>query len=171
MKYKEIPMPCLNTRKVLLTDIMPNEYNPNKVDRQNMKLLEHSILEDGLTMPIVTIFDRETGKYSIIDGFHRYSIMLKLKQKYIAAVVLEKDIKQRMASTVRHNRARGVHQIELMSDMVVSLVQLGWEDAKIAVHLGMDADEVLRLKQLSGIAEIFEDLDFTSSWEFKEIPT
>lgn len=164
-----IPMPCLKVKEINMDEIDPNEYNPNKVDKQNMKLLEHSILEDGLTMPIVVIQDKETKRYSIIDGFHRYSTMKNLKQKTIGAVVLEKSMKDRMASTVRHNRARGVHQIELMSDMVVSLIRLGWDDMQIAEHLGMAADEVLRLKQTSGIAEIFKDLNYTQSWEFKDI--
>jgi len=165
----EVKLPCLNVQKILLDKVVPNEYNPNKVDKENMKLLEHSILQDGLTMPIVAIYNKENDTYSIIDGFHRYSIMKKLKQIYIAATILDRDIKERMAATVRHNRARGVHQIDLMSDMVVSLVQLGWEDSEIAVHLGMDSDEVLRLKQLSGIAEVFKDLNYTQSWEFKEV--
>jgi len=165
----EVKLPCLNVQKILLDKVVPNEYNPNKVDKENMKLLEHSILQDGLTMPIVAIYNKENDTYSIIDGFHRYSIMKKLKQIYIAVTILDRDIKERMAATVRHNRARGVHQIDLMSDMVVSLVQLGWEDSEIAVHLGMDSDEVLRLKQLSGIAEVFKDLNYTQSWEFKEV--
>ena len=169
MKTKQIDIPCLLTQKVKMIDIVPNEYNPNSVDKQNMKLLEHSILTDGLTMAIVVIKDNDTGKYHIIDGFHRYTVFKKLKQEYIGAVVLEKDIKERMASTVRHNRARGVHQIELMSSMVVSLIQLGWSDTEIAVHLGMDADEVLRLKMLSGIASVFKDLEYTDSWQFKDI--
>ena len=164
-----INMPCLEVKKIKISDVDPNEYNPNKVDKQNMFLLKLSILEDGLTMPIVVIQNKETLRYSIIDGFHRYTIMKNLKQEFIGAVILEKDIKERMAATVRHNRARGVHQIELMSNMVVSLVQLGWNDINIAKHLGMDADEVLRLKQLSGISEIFKDLDYTMSWEFKEL--
>lgn len=169
MAERLIKKPCLNTIEIPIDSIDPNEYNPNHVDKKNMKLLELSIIEDGQTMPIVVIQNKETGRYAIIDGFHRWTTMKKLKQSTIAAVVLEKGINERMAATVRHNRARGVHMIELMSDMVVSLIQNGMADSDIAKHLGMDADEVLRLKQTSNIAGIFENLEYSDSWEFKEV--
>lgn len=153
-----------------------NDYNPNHVDRQNMKLLIHSIEEDGYTMPIVGCPEYDIIR--IVDGFHRRKSILTSKKisestnNHVPVSLIrdeKKDLKNRMASTVRHNRARGVHHIESMSDMVVDLIQDGWGDSEIALHLGMDADEVLRLKQTSGISGIFENLNYSQSWEFKEV--
>ena len=157
-------------------DMEGNEYNPNHVDKQNQKLLIHSITEDGYTMPIVT--NPEDDIIKIVDGYHRRKSIIMSKEiktsthGYLPISIIResrRDKKSRIASTVRHNRARGVHSVEIMSDLVVELVRKGWCDAEIAEHMGMNADEVLRLKQLSGIADIFKDLDYTQSWDVQEL--
>jgi ParB-like chromosome segregation protein Spo0J len=133
-----------------------------------MELLQHSIEEDGFTEAIVTFYDKEQNMYEVVDGFHRYVILKdELNCNYIPVVVIEKDIKERMASTIRHNRARGVHQVDLMGELVVKLVKLGWNDDRIAEHLGMEYEEVLRLKQTTGIAEVFKDRKHSKSWVIK----
>lgn len=163
---KPITFPCLQARLVPAEKVRANDYNPNKVATPEMHLLAHSIAEDGVTQPVVTIYDPQTDVYTVIDGFHRYTI---LKEWFgcpeIPVVVLEKDIKERMAATVRHNRARGKHQVELMSAMVEKLLRLGWSDLDIAKHLGMEAEEVLRLKQMTGLAALFANQEFSRAWE------
>lgn len=164
-----INMPVLNVKLVNINKIKANDYNPNRVASPEMRLLEHSIKEDGYTQPIVTYHNKEKDEYIVVDGFHRYTVGKKLNLKELPIVVIEKDIKDRMASTIRHNRARGTHQILDMSKIVTDLYQQGWSDADISKHLGMDADEVLRLKQVSGLKEAFSNHEFSKSWEeFKE---
>ena len=160
-----VQLPCLKTQLVPADKMRANEYNPNKVANREMELLQHSIEEDGFTQAIVTFYDDEQGIYEVVDGYHRFVILKeKLNCDYIPVVVIEKDIKERMASTIRHNRARGVHQVDLMGDLVVKLVKLGWGDDRIAEHLGMEYEEVLRLKQTTGIAEVFKDRDHSKAW-------
>ena len=116
-------------------------------------------------MPVVTFYDDKIDKYVIVDGFHRYTIVKDyFKSNVVAISVIEKDIKQRMASTVRHNRARGVHKVDLQADMVVDLLKKGWDDNDISKELGMTLEEVLRLKQQTGIAELFKDRTHSKSW-------
>lgn len=161
--------PVYNVRAVPVEKIQANSYNPNTVAPPEMKLLYQSIKEDGYTMPIVCYYLSEIDKYEIVDGFHRYSIMLKHKDIFerengmMPVVVIEKDVSNRMASTIRHNRARGEHSIELMQNIVSELVQVGMSDAWIMKQIGMDADELLRLKQLTGLQELFRDKDFSIS--------
>jgi ParB-like chromosome segregation protein Spo0J len=132
-----------------------------------MKLLYQSIKEDGYTMPIVCYYLSDIDRYEIVDGFHRYKVMLKYRDIYerenglMPVVVIEKDMSNRMASTIRHNRARGSHNIELMSNMVAELTKAGMSDAWIMKNIGMDADELLRLKQITGIAELFKYREFS----------
>ena len=136
-----------------------------------MKLLYDSIKEDGYTMPIVCYFDSDKDQYIIVDGFHRYRIMLDYKDIYerekgmLPVSVINKTIDQRMASTIRHNRARGSHDVDLMSNIVKELHELGRSDSWISKHLGMDKDEILRLKQITGLAELFKDVDFGKAWK------
>ena len=152
-------------RMVPAAKVVANDYNPNIVASPEMKLLIHSIAEDGLTQPVVTFYDPETDIYVVIDGFHRYTVLTKyFKCLEIPVVVIEKDIKDRMASTIRHNRARGKHQVDLMSTLVERLLREGWKDIDIANHLGMEAEEVLRLKQMTGLAELFSDQPFSKAW-------
>jgi ParB-like chromosome segregation protein Spo0J len=162
--------PVYKVRAVPLKKIRANSYNPNAVAPPEMKLLETSIWEDGYTMPIVCYYLPVEDIYEIVDGFHRYTVMLKSKrirereQGVMPVVVIEKDISNRMASTIRHNRARGNHSIDLMTNIVSELTKAGMSDAWIMKHIGMDGDELLRLKQLSGIAELFANKEFSSSW-------
>lgn len=157
------------------TKVEANDYNPNSVAPPEMKLLEHSISEDGYTQPIVT-FPREDEKIEVVDGFHRHrvgkesEIIQSRVHGYLPIVKIRQtqtDKNDRMASTIRHNRARGKHKIESMSDMVIELTRRNWSDEKIAKNLGMDSDEVLRLKQITGLAEMFSDKDFSKAWDIE----
>lgn len=148
--------------------VQANDYNPNSVAPPEMRLLELSIEQDGYTQPIVTWL-REDGVYEVVDGFHRHRVgKEKLKLSHLPVVVINTDRQEksdRIASTIRHNRARGKHAVSAMSDIVQELARRNWSDAKIAKELGMDADEVLRLKQISGLAEMFANHEFSEAWE------
>ena len=163
--------PVYNVRAIPIEKIQANSYNPNAVAAPEMKLLYQSIKEDGYTMPIVCYYLKDQDKYEIVDGFHRYRTMLEHKDIYdrengcLPVVVINKDISNRMASTIRHNRARGSHSIELMTNIVAELVESGMSDAWIMKNIGMDAEELLRLKQISGLAALFKDKDFSRSWK------
>lgn len=162
---KKLEFPCMQPKLVSIDKVVANNYNPNKVAKPEMELLYKSILEDGLTMPVVTFYDYKIDKYVIVDGFHRYTIVKDyFKSDVVAISVIDKDIKQRMASTVRHNRARGVHKVDLQADMVVDLLKKGWNDNDISKELGMTLEEVLRLKQQTGIVELFKDRTHSKSW-------
>lgn len=166
--------PVYNVLSIPVEKIQANAYNPNSVASPEMKLLYESILNDGYTMPIVCYYLPEIDKYEIVDGFHRYTIIKKHKDIFdreegrLPIVVIDKDISNRMASTIRHNRARGSHSIDLMSNIVAELLEMGKSDRWIAKHLGMDADELLRLKQITGLASLFKDKEFSKSWEVGE---
>jgi ParB-like chromosome segregation protein Spo0J len=161
--------PVYNIIAVPVEKIQANSYNPNSVAPPEMKLLYKSILEDGYTMPVVCYYLADIDKYEIVDGFHRYTIMLKHKDIYereqgmLPVSVIDKPISDRMASTIRHNRARGSHSIDLMINIVQELVDSGMSDAWIMRNIGMDADELLRLKQISGLASMFKNKDFSIS--------
>lgn len=163
--------PVYDIQAVPIDKIQANSYNPNSVAPPEMKLLYKSIKEDGYTMPIVCYYLEEEDKYEIVDGFHRYRVMLEHKDIYerengkIPVSVIDKPITDRMASTIRHNRARGSHSIDLMVDIVAELKESGMSDAWIMKNIGMDADELLRLKQISGLASLFKDKEFSRSWE------
>lgn len=160
--------PVYNVRAIPLDKIRANSYNPNSVAEPEMNLLEVSIWEDGFTMPVVCYYLPEEDIYEIVDGYHRYTT-LKTSQRIferekglLPVVVIEKDISNRMASTIRHNRARGSHSVQLMSNIVAELVEAGMSDAWILRHIGMDRDELLRLKQITGLAALFKDREFTA---------
>lgn len=163
--------PVYNVQAVPVEKIRANSYNPNAVAPPEMKLLELSIWEDGYTMPVVCYYIKEEDVFEIVDGFHRYTILKSSKRIYerengrLPVVVIEKDESNRMASTIRHNRARGSHDIDLMSNIVSELTKAGMSDTWILKHIGMDADELLRLKQISGLAELFKKKDFSISKE------
>ncbi len=167
---KKITFPVMNVRMIPMDKIVANDYNPNKVASPEMKLLKLSIEEDGYTMPIVVYYDKQNDKYIIVDGFHRYRCAKEyFNLEEIPATVIEKDLSNRMASTIRHNRARGTHQIRSMSDIVLELSRAGWQDDEICKKLGMDLDEVIRLKQITGLKEAFQNHTFSKSWiEFEE---
>lgn len=160
--------PVYNVQAVPIELIQANSYNPNAVAPPEMRLLYESIKEDGYTMPIVC-YKLPNGRYEIVDGYHRYTVMLTHKDIYereggkLPVVVIDKDVSNRMASTIRHNRARGQHSLELMMNIVGELKKSGMSDAWIIKEIGMDADELLRFKQLSGLAEMFKDRDFTQA--------
>ena len=166
--------PVYNVIAVPIEKIVPNVYNPNSVAPPEMALLYDSIKQDGYTMPIVCYYDKENDQYIIVDGFHRYRIMLDHKDIYerengmIPVSVIDKPLDQRMASTIRHYRARGAHDVDLMSNIIRELHEIGRSDAWISKHLGMDKDEILRLKQITGLTELFKDSDFTLAWEPEE---
>ncbi len=155
---------------VPIEKIEPNTYNPNTVAPPEFRLLYESIREDGYTMPVVCYYNKERDKYEIVDGFHRYRVMLEYPDIYereggmLPVSVIDKPIDYRMASTIRHNRARGSHDVDLMSNIVAELHILGRSDAWISKHLGMDKDEILRLKQITGLAELFRDAGFGNAW-------
>lgn len=163
--------PVYNVIPVPIEKIKPNTYNPNAVAPPEMKLLYDSIKADGYTMPIVCYYDKEDDLYIIVDGFHRYHIMLENQDIYdreqgmLPVSVINKSLDQRMASTIRHNRARGNHDVDLMSNIVKELHELGRSDAWISRHLGMDKDEILRLKQITGLAALFKDVNFGQAWQ------
>lgn len=153
--------------------VYQNDYNPNSVAPPEMELLRLSISADGYTQPIVSMPD-EDKKFQVIDGFHRHRVGKECEDiqsrihGYLPVVQIREDQKDktdRMASTIRHNRARGKHKVEAMSDIVIELSRRNWSDEKIAKNLGMEADEVLRLKQISGLAEMFSDEDFSEAWD------
>lgn len=166
--------PVYNVRAVPIEKVRPNEYNPNSVAPPEMALLYDSIKQDGYTMPIVCIYDDKDDRYDIVDGFHRYRIMLDhqdIKDRengLIPVSVIDKSIDERMASTIRHNRARGTHDVDLMGNIVAELHNIGRTDAWIAKHLGMDQDEILRLKQITGLAGLFKTGEFGRAWEITE---
>lgn len=157
-------------RWVPLDAVTPNDYNPNSVARIEMRLLHTSIHHDGYTQPIVTIWDPDQQRYVIVDGFHRYYTMRTNRDIYDACggllpiVVINKDINDRMASTVRHNRARGKHSVQGMSNMVFQMLENGWEDAEICNELGMNAEELLRLKHITGFSKLFANTAYQRSW-------
>lgn len=162
--------PVYNVIRVPVEKIQANSYNPNAVAPPEMKLLYESIKQDGYTMPIVCYHLPDEDKYEIVDGFHRYRILKEHEDIYdreggcLPVSVIDKPIENRMASTIRHNRARGSHSIELMTNIVAELVDSGMSDDWIAKNLGMDWDEILRLKQISGLASLFKDKEFGKSW-------
>jgi len=161
--------PVYNVRAVPLAKIRANAYNPNSVAAPEMKLLETSIWEDGYTMPVVCYYYPDEDMYEIVDGFHRYTTLKTSKRIFeregglLPVVVIDKPIEGRMASTIRHNRARGSHSIDLMTNIVAELVASGASDGWIRKNIGMDKDELLRLKQLSGLASLFIDREFSEA--------
>lgn len=168
MSYKS---PIYGVQAIPLDKIQANAYNPNKVAPPEMKLLEKSIWEDGYTQPVVCYYIEESDTYEIVDGYHRYTVLKtskrinKRENGLLPVVVIDKDQSSRMASTIRHNRARGTHDIDLMVSMVGELVESGMSDLWISKNLGMDSDELLRLKQISGIAALFANNNFSKAWE------
>ena len=172
MENQQKKSPVYNVLAVPVEKVVANEYNPNVVAPPEMKLLELSIWEDGYTMPCVCYYRKEDDLYELVDGYHRYMVMKTSKRIYerenglLPVSVIEKDMSERMASTIRHNRARGAHQVELMSNIVSELTKSGMSDAWIIRKIGMSKDELLRLKQISGLAELFADKEFGMSDEW-----
>lgn len=165
--------PITYVKWVKAENVDANEYNPNKVATPEMNLLYESINSDGYTQPIVA-YQKDAERYEIVDGFHRNRVgkehkdIYKRLHGYLPLTIIDKPLDERMGSTIRHNRARGSHQIRSMSDIVIELSKEGWTDEQICTKLGMDMDEVLRLKQISGLKEAFSNHEFSKSWvEYK----
>lgn len=168
--YKNEPVDCVIW--VHSEDVQANDYNPNSVAPPEMELLKQSIMEDGYTQPIVSY--KETDKITVVDGFHRNRVGREVEDvanrihRRLPVVNInqwKESRSDRMASTIRHNRARGSHNIELMSTIVSELVEMGKGDAWICKHIGMSQDELLRMKQITGLASLFQNNDFSEAWE------
>ncbi|RTZ17896.1 chromosome partitioning protein ParB [Vibrio aquaticus] len=169
---KQFPLlpPICSIKLLPLNKISANDYNPNKMAKPEGKLLLHSLEQDGLTLPILVNLQSHHDLYTIIDGFHRYELIkkhshLQTVKGYIPAIVLSKSKGEAMSSSIRHNIARGVHQVELTANMVIALKQMNWSNEEIGRELGMDKDEVLRMQQITGLADAFKDQDFSTAWE------
>jgi ParB-like chromosome segregation protein Spo0J len=170
-KFLGLPHPVTGVKLVRIDTVRGNDYNPNVVAPPEMRLLQHSIRKDGVTMPVVVARDPETGQNVVVDGFHRTTVIKTCPDVheslggYVPVVDLDKTLEDRMTSTVRHNLARGTHQVELSAKLVTALTKHHWSNERISEELGMDPDEVLRLKQITGLAEAFRDREFSKAWE------
>lgn len=156
--------PACSPRLVESGQVVANDYNPNHVATPEMDLLERSIQADGITMTIVVVRDPESGGCVVVDGFHRHCIATRLGRKYVPCAIINRSLAERMESTVRHNRARGKHEIELMAALVKGLMDLGQDDDEIAEALGMSVEELLRLRQIAGAARMLAATEYSRSW-------
>lgn len=163
----KIKIPCLAVKLVSRALVIANNYNPNSVSPDKMNLLMQSIMDNGFCFPIVTVFDPETKTYVIVDGFHRRVICDAnwLDIDPVPIVVLDHDLTKRMAATVQFNKARGVHQVDLDAEIVRAMIGQGLTEEEVAARLGLDPESVHRYKQLTGVAEIFRNADYSTSWE------
>lgn len=164
---------------IVSDNVVANDYNPNKVAPPEMELLEISIMNDGYTQPVVT-FPKEDDKVEVVDGFHRTRVSKESKivrqrvHGFTPTVIIRKEVSgknERIASTIRHNRARGKHQVDAMSEIILELKNRNWKNERIARELGMDEEEILRLCQITGLQDIFKDDDFSKSWEASDAVT
>ncbi len=161
--------PVLGVQLVAAVDVRPNDYNPNRVASVELDLLERSIVEDGVTMPVVVVMDG-TGQAVVVDGFHRQRVIReRLHRNWVPCSVIDKPFGDRMASTIRHNRARGRHVVDLMGSIVAKLDAEGWAGDKIADHLGMSPEELLRLRQMTGAARALAATEYTRSAEAVDV--
>lgn len=167
--YLNIPHPVTRVQLIPIDTVRGNDYNPNRVAPPEMRLLIRSIQKDGFTMPVVVA--GEGKEYVVVDGFHRRQAAKNNRQireslgNYLPVVRLEKKLEDRIAATVRHNMARGTHQVELTARLVTLLRRHNWTSERIGRELAMEPDEVLRLKQMEGLAEAFADREFSQAWE------
>jgi ParB-like chromosome segregation protein Spo0J len=163
--------PVSRVQWVPVEKIFANKYNPNAVASTELRLLYISIKHDGYTMPIVTIHDAEHDRFVIVDGFHRYQVMKRYRDIYeknqglLPIVVIEKSLNDRMASTVRHNRARGKHSIDGMGSLVVEMLRNGWSDERICGEIGLEKEELIRLKHVTGYAKFFLNAEYSRAEE------
>lgn len=173
-KKGKLPLPCMETTLVDINKVHTNNFyeNPNHVSRNNMALLEHSILTNGFCFPVVCVHSEEfPGEYEIVDGHHRYLIFRDYLQAEQIPIVINARSKptDRMSATVEFNRARGVHGVEEMGDLVVKMIKQGLNDEEIAKECGMELEEVLRLKMVTGIADVFKNQDYSRAWEMQDV--
>jgi len=170
-QHVALPHPALAMQLVPVDSVQGNDYNPNKVAPPEMRLLQLSIAKDGITMPVVVADEPGGSGHVVVDGFHRTTVVKTVKSVrdslggYMPVVKLNKSIEDRITSTVRHNMARGTHQVELAAKLVTALKKHNWTNERIGRELGMDPDEVLRLKQITGLAEAFADQEFSRAWQ------
>lgn len=169
--HGKVLVPCANTLLVVPDLIIANVYNPNSVSGDKMELLKQSILDNGFCFPIVAIWDDDQQKFVIIDGFHRETIGGPdwLDFDYVPVAVLNHDITHRMTATIQFNKARGVHQVDLDAEVIRSLIEQGLSEPEIAQRLGIDLETVHRYKQITGVAELFKNTDYSMSWEIVEV--
>ena len=165
--------PIDNVQWIPIEKVVANDYNPNSVAPVEMRLLHTSIKHDGYTQPVVTVYDSAKDRYVVVDGFHRSQTLRTNKDIYDACngllpcVVIDKDVNDRMASTVRHNRARGKHSVDGMANMVFEMLENGWSDEEICNELGMEAEEIVRLKHITGFSKLFEETEYKKAWTTK----
>jgi len=164
-----ISLPCLDAIIVPIGAVQANNYNPNHVSPDRMELLRTSIADNGFCFAVVTSWDEDFQKYVIVDGFHRYQTFVDIGAEEIPIIDLKLTPAQRMYATVQFNRARGIHQVELMGDLVKALTEQGAIDEEIAEKLGMEGEEVYRLKQITGIAELFKNQTYSRAWIMHEV--
>ena len=162
-----IAVPCMRTMLVRTELIVNNLYNPNEVSPDKMELLLQSICDNGFCFPVVTIFDDEQGKFVVIDGAHRRTVLGDewLDCDYIPLVVLPHDMTKRLAATWQFNKARGVHQVDLDAELIRRMLEQGLSDEVVAEKLGVDLDTVHRYKQVTGIAALFANQEYSRAWE------
>lgn len=160
----KIDFPCLNPKLVPIEKLRANDYNPNKMESKMFRLLKKSIVEDGLTMPLVTFYDSDKDVYEIVDGFHRYSVLFKLKVTHVPVSVIDKPIEERMMSTIRHNKAKGTHQLKLISQIFNKLMEKV-SLPKIAEGIGAEAEEVVIYRKGAVLKDEFKNLKHSNSWE------
>jgi ParB-like chromosome segregation protein Spo0J len=167
--------PVANVLWVPIEQVEANDYNPNRVAANELRLLYHSIRHDGYTQPVVTIYDEPRDLYVIVDGFHRWLVMKRhsdIRERTggrLPIVVIDKPIAERMASTIRHNRARGKHSVAGMSQVVFAMLDEGVSDERICAELGLEVDELLRLKHITGFARLFKDAEYGQAWETRRM--
>ena len=165
--------PVYNVKAIPIEKIQANDYNPNVVAPPEMKLLELSIWEDGFTMPCVCYYDEEADNYILVDGYHRYQVLKTSKRIYqrenglLPVVVIDKELSNRMASTIRHNRARGKHSVDGMTNIIYNMIKNGESDAVICRKLGMEPLELVKLKHITGFAKMFRNYEYSKA--IKEI--
>lgn len=170
-KKPHLSQPVAHVRWVPIEQVHANSWNPNKVAPRELELLYVSIKADGYTQPVVTVYDEARDRYEIVDGFHRWLVMKRHPDiaettgDLLPIVVIDKPVEERMASTVRHNRARGKHSVEGMSQLVFAMLDKGVTDEAICAQLGMEADELIRLKHITGFAKLFENAEYSRAWE------
>lgn len=168
--HGKIPVPCCNTLLVSTKLVRANNYNPNHVPEHKMEVIKESILLSGFCFPVVVAWDEEDEVFIIIDGFHRNTIAGEdwLEFDYLPLVVLPHNESQRMVATIQFNKARGTHEIDRDADVIRALLQQGMSEEEVSIQFGIDLDTIHRYKQLTGIAELFKNTDYSMSWEMKE---
>lgn len=170
-KRIEINVPCANTILVRRDLVVANNYNPNHVSDDKMELLYQSIVDNGFAFPVVVIWDADRELFVVVDGFHRYTITGPrwLDLGYVPVAVLDHDMSKRMIATWQFNKARGHHEVDVDAELIRALIEQGVDEGDIAEHLGIDLDTVHRYKQVTGIAALFVNTQYSMSWHMVEV--